>query len=332
VSPVHSIRSVLVTGATGFIGSNLALRLVEEGYRVRILRRAHSDLRALRGVDVEHRLGDIRDREAVENAVRGCDTVFHSAAIVSFKRSRYAEQLEVNVDGTRNIVAACLKEGVEQLVHTSSVAAIGYRHDDGLIDEETPFNWEGTAGYRVSKHRAEQEILDGVRRGLSAVMVNPSVVIGERDIHFHGGQILRDVRRGIVPLYIDGGMNVVYVGDVVAGHLAAAQRGRSGERYILAGENLTHREVFSRTAAIVGGRPPFARLPLPLLRLGAALLEKVTDALGKDPLITRDLVAGAGRFHWFTCGKAERELGYTSTPFDMAVRLTFAWYRSEGLL
>ncbi len=330
--PAHSINSVLVTGATGFIGSNLALRLVEEGHRVRILRRTGADLQALRGIDVEHRIGDIRDQEAVEKAVRGCDTVFHSAAIVSFKRSRYAEQLEVNVTGTRNIVAACLKEGVGRLVHTSSIAAIGYRTDQGLIDEETPFNWEGTIGYRVSKHRAEQEILSGVRRGLSAVMVNPSVVIGERDIHFHGGQILRDVRRGLVPLYINGGMNVVYVRDVVAGHLAAAQRGRPGERYILAGENLTHREVFSRTAAIVGGRAPFARLPLPLLRIGATLLEKVTDALGKDPLITRDLAVGAGRFQWFTCRKAENELGYSFTPFDIAVRRTFEWYRSEGLL
>jgi dihydroflavonol-4-reductase len=326
------MRTVLVTGATGCIGSNLAATLVERGYRVRILRRRHSDLRALRGIDVEHLVGDIRDPGSIENAMRGCDTVFHAAAIVSFKRSRYAEQLEVNVGGTRNVVTTCLKAGVERLIHTSSVAAIGYRSDTALIDEETPFNWEGTAGYRFSKHGAEQEVLTGVRHGLSAVIVNPSVVLGERDIHFHGGQIIRDVRRGIVPLYIDGGMNVVYVGDVVEGHLAAAMKGRSGERYILSGENLTHKEVFSRTAAIVGGRAPFARLPLSILRLGATVLEKVTDILGRDPLITRDLVTGAGRFNWFTCEKAKSELGYTVTPFDTAVWRTFEWYRSEGLI
>jgi dihydroflavonol-4-reductase len=326
------MKNVLVTGGTGFIGSNLAARLVERGYNVAILRRENSDLRALGKTEVRHCLGDVRDREAVRRAMAKCDTVFHTAAIVSFARKLQKDQLEVNVGGTATIVDACLALGVKRLIHTSSVAAIGYPLEGDLATEETPFNWPGTIGYKVSKHEAEQVVLRGVANGLDAVIVNPSVVIGERDIHWHGGQLIKAVKRGLVPFYIDGGMNMVYVGDVVTGQILAAQRGRSGERYILSGNNMTHKEIFRRTAHLIGGRPPFLKLPIPFLRLGAAAIEKVSGLVGTEPPISADLVAAAGRFNWFSNDKARRELGFSVTAFDEMTLAAYEWYVRNGFL
>lgn len=327
------MNRVLVTGGTGFIGANLAAALRARGIAVRILRRPSSDLRAIAGIDVEHCIGDVRDLASLLEAMRDCDTVFHCAAMVTFEKAKAEEQLAVNIGGTRNVVDACIRCGVQKLIHTSSVAAIGYPQSEGEpATEETLFHWNRTVGYKYSKHRAELEVLRRVQQGLFAVMVNPSVVVGERDIHFHGGDIIRRVKRWQVPAYIEGGMNVVYVGDVVQGMIAAAQCGRRGERYILGGENLTHKEIFRRTARIVGGLPPLVKLPLPALRAAAAFIEWFSNVLGVQPLLTPDLIAGAGRFNWYSSAKAQRELGYTITPFDEAIARAYRWYREAGLL
>lgn len=326
------MKNVLITGGTGFIGSNLAARLVELGYNVRILRRDNSDLRAIQGIDVEHCIGDLRDLESVRRAVMGSDTVFHTAAIVTFARKKRELQRAVNVGGTTNVVEACLAHGIERLIHTSSVAAIGYPHAGTIATETTPFNWPRTMGYKFSKYESEQVVLGGVTKGLNAVIVNPSVVIGERDIHMHGGQLIKEVKRGLVLFYIDGGMNVAYVGDVVNGHILAAQKGRTGERYILSGHNMTHKEIFHRTAELVGGRSPFMKLPIPMLRLAAGIVEKASSLFDMEPLISSDLVAGAGLYNWFSSEKARRELGYTITPFDKTILAAFRWYVQNGFL
>ncbi len=326
------MKKVLVTGGTGFVGANLADRLARMGCAVKILRRENSDLRAIDGVEAEHCMGDVRDADSLKRAMRGCDTVFHTAAIVTFEKSKSALQLEVNVSGTKNVVDACFASGVEKLVHTSSIAAIGYPPAGELATEETPFNWERVSGYKYSKYMAEQEILKGVQRGLNAVLVNPSVIVGERDIHFHGGDLIRRVRKYQVPFYIEGGMNVVYIGDVVSGHIAAAGRGKCGERYILGGENLTHKEIFRRIATIAGGLSPLVKLPLSFLRAGATVIEQTSKVLGIEPVITPALVAGAGKFNWFSSEKAIRELGYTITAFDDAIRRAYNWYHDNKML
>ncbi len=327
------MRNVLVTGGTGFLGSNLAHALLQEGCHVRILRRRTSDLRAIGNASVEHIIGDVRDRDSLRRAVKGCDTVFHTAAIVSYWRRERETMYEVNIEGTRNLVDVSLEAGVQRFIHTSSIAAIGFPEDGGLATESNAFNWERyDVGYRISKFRAEHEIQRGVKLGLPAVMLNPSIIIGPRDIHFHGGQIIRDVRKKRIFYFVEGGINVVFVGDVVAGHLAAAKRGGIGERYILAGENLTHKEVFTITAEIVGGIRPLFKLPLPLVRLIAASAEKIGNLLDKRPWVTRELVAGAGMTNYFSSEKAKQELGYTITPFREAVRVTYEWYRANGYL
>jgi dihydroflavonol-4-reductase len=322
------MKNVLVTGGTGFIGSNLAAALLQRGCNVRILRRPGSDLRALEGVIVEHVVGDVCDKDSLKSSMKGCDTVFHTAALISYWKKERPRMFDVNIGGTRNVVESCVELGVGRLVHTSSIAAIGFPDNGTTADERNKFNWDRyDVGYRISKFEAEKEVLSGVARGLDAVIVNPSVVIGERDIHFHGGQLIRDIYRKKIFYYIAGGMNVVYVGDVVRGHVLAAERGRSGERYILSGENLNHKEIISTIAEVVGGMTPLFQMPLACVKLVAATSEGVAAVFGNRPWVTRELFAGSHLKYHFSCSKAESELGYTRTPFREAVEKTFAWYR-----
>ena len=327
------MKNVLVTGGTGFVGSNLAIALLREGCNVRILRRPESDLRAIGSADVEHRLGDVRDIESLRSAMNGCDTVFHTAALVSYWRKDRERMYEINIHGTRNVVTAALESGIQKFVHTSSVAAVGFPETGNWADETNRFNWEPfDVGYRISKHRAEQEVLRGVESGLPGVIVNPSIVVGPRDIHFNGGQIIRDIFKKRLFFYIDGGMNIVHVNDVVRGHIAAAKRGRIGERYILCGENLRIRELFRATAEIVGGIEPRIKLTAPIVR-SVALLAELGGSLTKTkPWLTRELVARAGTSYYFSSAKAQRELGYTIKPFRTAIEDAFEWYKVNRFL
>ncbi len=326
------MRTALVTGASGCLGSALAIRLHNGGVGVRTLTRPGSDTRILEGIPVEAHTGDICDAGVLRKAMEGCDAVFHTAALVTFAQKAGEEQYRVNVLGTRAVVRACIDTGVGSLVHTSSVTAIGTPPPREPADETLVADRAHARGYKLSKILAEDEVLMGAGSGLRAMIVNPSVIIGERDTRFHAGQLIRDIKRGRVPFYVEGGMNIVYVGDVAEGMIEAAERGRAGERYILAGENLTHEEVFRRTAALIGGRPPFARFPLPLLTLLGRFVESVSAVLGVEPLLTRDLAAVAGRYHWFTAAKAERDLGFKATPFDMTIMAAYEWYRRNGYL
>jgi dihydroflavonol-4-reductase len=174
--------------------------------------------------------------------------------------------------------------------------------------------------------------MEGIREGLNAVIVNPGVVIGPGDTAFNGGAIIRTARQGLALFYPQGGMNVVYVGDIVNGMIAAAERGRSGERYILGGENLTHRQAFTIAAEITGKRPPFLPIPLAGVKLGARLFDLWGALTRREPMLTSELVSGAGLFNWYCSDKAVRELGYTITPFRDAVRVTYDWYKAHRLL
>ena len=326
------MKNVLVTGGTGFIGSNLAIELLREGCNVRILRRPGSDLRAIGSADVEHRLGDVQDLESLKRAMSGCDTVFHTAAMVSYWRKDRETMYAINIGGTRNVVTACLEAGIEKLVHTSSVAAIGFPEFGTLADETNQFNWEPyDIGYRISKHRAEQEVQRGLKLGLPAVIVNPSIVIGPRDINFHGGQIVRDIYKKRLFFYIEGGMNIVHVNDVVRGQIAAARMGRIGERYILCGKNLPIREIFKTTAEVVRGIVPKIRMPKSLVHSAAFIAEMIGNVTNSKPWVTRELVARAGTSYYFSCAKAVRELGYSVMSLRRATEGAFEWYVQNDL-
>lgn len=326
------MNCVLVTGGTGCVGSNLTIQLQKRGYNVRAFHRTHSNTLTLQGVDVEHHFGDTRDKDSLRKAMKGCDTVFHTAAMVSFWKKQRAEQMEINIVGTRNVLEVCLELGIEKLVHTSSVSALGYRTDGQLMDETTAYNWEANAGYKYSKHLAEMEVLKGVKRGIHAVMVNPSVIVGPRDVYFHGGQIIRDIVRSHIPFTVDGGMNVVSVHDVAAGHILAAERGRSGERYILGGFNMTFKEVFDLAANVLNGKAPRLKVPVWLIRTLGAVLDFVGDITDRQPWITSELVATIGMYNWYSSEKARRELGYTPTSLEHAIREGYEWYVENKLL
>lgn len=327
------MKNILVTGGTGFIGSNLTLKLLAEGYKVRILRRQDSNLSGINGIDVEHRIGDVRDKDSVRKAIRGSDTVFHTAATVSFWRKKRDLMYEVNVLGTRNVAEAALEAGIDRFVYTSSVATFGYRTDGIPTDETTEFNWGPlNIPYKDSKYQAELEVLKAVEKGLPGVIVNPTVVVGARDIHFHGGQMIRDVKRGLAPLYLDSWINVVYVGDVVFGHIQAAKKGRLGERYLLGGENLKTKEAFERTANIVGGLRPKIRVPFVFARATAQVCDLVSIVTNSKPLITPELIDAAEYENPYSAEKAIRELDYRITPFEVAVKEAYEWYVENGMI
>lgn len=329
------MKNVLVTGGTGFIGSRLASLLLQHGCSVSILRRASSDTSRLEGLDVRHCIGDVRDEETLRRHVRGHDTVFHTAAVISFWKPNHARMFDINVNGTRTVVHACRMEGVSRLMHTSSIAAIGHPAEaGGTADERSTFNWNTrTNGYKESKRRAEEHVMKAVQDGeLDAVIVNPGVVIGPGDTSFNGGKILKTAARGLMLFYPEGGMNIVYVDDVARGMIAAVLQGRKGERYILGGDNVSHRDAFTAAAELTGRRPPFIPVPTGAVKIAAALFDCWGIISRREPLITTELVSGAGLFNWYSSEKAQRDLGYTITPYRDALRMTYEWYRSNRLL
>ena len=326
------MKVVLVTGATGCVGSNLAIELLRRGYAVRAFHRETSNTLTLRDVAVEHAIGDVRDKESLRKVMRGSDTVFHTAAIVSFWKKRHAEQFDINVNGTRNVVELCIELGVRKLVHTSSIAALGFRTDGRSIDETTEYNWGTQHGYKYSKHRSEREVLNGVGLGLNATIVNPSVIIGPRDVNVHGGQIVRDIARGRIPLYVEGGMNVVGVHDVVKGHIAAAERGRSGEQYILGGSNMTFKEVFDLAARVLHGKAPTVEVPVWLARAVGNAVEFLGSVTNTKPWITSELLATIGSNNWYSIEKAKRELDYCPAPIEDAMEEAYEWYAENGMI
>ena len=248
---------VLVTGGTGFVGSQIVAALVRRGDTVRVLHRATSKLIMLEGLPIEHVLGDVQEPEAVARAVAGCDLVFHVAAVASYWRTQREQVYRVNVEGTRIVMEACLAAGVPRVVHTSSVAAIGIPRNGRPADERATFDaFSATFAYADSKHRAEAVVLQAVARGLPAVIVNPGAVYGAGDHNLISGSMVLELARRSVPLVPDGGLCVVDVDAIVRGHLAAAERGRIGERYILGGENLTLLEIATEICAVVGRRAP----------------------------------------------------------------------------
>ncbi len=328
----HNIKKVLITGGTGFIGSNLAEALLNRGCDVKILRRKNSDLRAVEGLDVEHLIGSLDNISSLRNALKNCDTVFHTAAVVAMWKGKREEQINTNIQGTKNILTAASESGVEKFVHTSSIAALGYKKDGDFSDEQTDFNWPENLTYKYSKHVAEQNVMQAIENGLPGVVVNPAIVIGQKDYRFHGGALIKRINSGFIPFYIPGGINIAYIDDVVQGHISAAEKGRVGERYILGGTNLTIKEAFDSIAKVIGARSPKIKAPENILKFVAKLFDFYSTLTGTKPPISSDLIASMGINFWFSSEKAIKELDYKITPFETAVQKTYEWYKDEGLM
>ncbi len=323
----------LVTGATGFVGSNVAAALAARGDRVRVLQRATSRLDALADVPVEYVTGDILDPESLGIAMQDCHLVFHVAAISQYWRSHREAVYRVNVNGTRCVMQAALVAGVQRVVHTSSVAALGYPADNAPADESQVFSSDlRWFVYGHSKYLAELEVQKAIEQGLPGVIVNPGIVIGPRDLNFVSGSIIRASVKGHLRMVPPGGSNIVHVSDVVAGHLAAAERGRVGERYILGGENLSHWEAAATVAQVTGGPGPVLIMPRWSLAPLACLVDLFNRVYPAPPLVTGQQIRLGGETFYVDNSKAVRELGLPQTSFRQAATDAYTWYREHGLL
>jgi len=326
---------ILVTGATGFVGSAVLRALVERGETVRVLARPSSPRRNLDGVACEVVEGDMTDAASMTRAMAGVRQLYHVAADYRLWARDPGELRRANLSGARATMEAALAAGVERIVYTSSVATLRAADAATVVDETAPLTEaEAIGAYKQSKVAAERLVEQLVaERGLPAVIVSPSTPIGPRDIKpTPTGRMVLEAAQGKIPAFVDTGLNLVHVDDVAAGHLLAMQRGRVGERYILGGQDLSLREMLSEIAALTGRKAPTLALPRGPLYPLAYLAEGWAQVTGKEPMLTRDALKMASHHMFFTSAKAEQELGYSARPHGEALEGALAWFRDAGYL
>ncbi len=318
------MKPVLVTGASGFLGWHVARRLIERGYSVRALVRAGSRLSEL---DAEPVSGDLRDPASLERAVAGCGLVFHVAADYRLWVKNRGELYRSNVDGTRHLLEAARRAGVERVVYTSTVGCIGIPRD-GLGDENTPVSLHEMSGaYKRSKFLAEQVALEFAGSGFPVVIVNPTAPVGDHDVKpTPTGQTVLDFMNGKMPAFIDTGLNIVDAYDTAEGHLLACERGRPGERYILGSENLTLAQILQLLAKITGRKAPTLRLPYAVAYCAGVCSTAWAEVTGVPPRVPIDAVRMARKKMWVTHEKARRELGFQPAPAETALRHAAEWF------
>lgn len=323
---------ILVTGASGFVGSAVVRALLARGETVRVLVRRSSARRNVAGLDVEIVEGDLLDPATLPAAVAGCKGVFHVAADYRLWTRDPDAMFRANVAGSRAIVEAAVAAGVKRIVYTSSVAVLG-NVPGGVADEETPVVYADMIGvYKQSKFRAEEAVRELIARaGAGVVIVNPSTPIGPRDVKpTPTGRMIVEAASGKMPAYVDTGLNVVHVDDVAAGHLLAYDKGVVGQRYVLGGENLSLKQILDEIASLTGHRPPKLRLPHNLILPIAAGAELWARLTGAEPFATIDGVRMAKKRMFFSSAKAMRELGYAPRPAIEALADAVAWFRENG--
>ncbi len=327
--------SVLVTGASGFVGSAVARKLIGRGEKVRLLVRKSSDRRNLEGLDAEPVEGDLRDPASLARALEGCTALYHVAADYRLWTRKPGELYESNVEGSRNIVLAGLEAGVGRIVYTSSVAVLGINKDASPANEETPVALGDMIGhYKRSKFLAEEAVRTLIaERGAPVVIVNPSTPIGPRDVKpTPTGRLVLEAAAGKMPAYVDTGLNVAHVDDVAQGHLLAFDKGKVGERYILGGDDMSLKEILAEVARLAGRRPPRIRLPHTLVMPVAAVSQGWARAFGGEPMATLDGIRMARKKMYFSSDKAKRALGYRPRPGIEALADAVAWFREQGYL
>jgi len=335
-----------VTGATGFLGSHVARVLAECGAQLRLLVRPTSDLRNLDDLkNADRVVGDLRDAASIEKALSGSDVVFHVAADYRLWVRDPDEMYRSNVEGTRSLLEAARKQRVRRVVYTSSVATMGFTSNQAwtgegarpctraVADEESPVSLADMIGhYKRSKFMAEQVAVDAARSGVDVVIVNPTTPIGERDIKpTPTGRIVLDFLKRKFPAYVETGLNLVDATECARGHVQALEKGRSGERYILGGENLTLKQILDRLAVITGLKSPTLKLPYVFAFAAGVVDEMVTGRLlGREPRATIDAVRMGRKMMFVSSAKAERELGWRTVPVDGALRRSVDWFRGNG--
>jgi len=321
-----------VTGATGFLGSHVARVLGEQGAALRLLVRSTSNLRNLEGLKAETAAGDLRDAGSVEKAMAGCDTVFHVAADYRLWVRDPDEMYRSNVEGTRAVLSAARKNGVLRVVHTSSVATMGFTTDGHPADEDSPVALADMIGhYKRSKFMGEQLALEAGRGGMHVVTVNPTTPVGEQDVKpTPTGRIVLDFLKRKFPAYVETGLNLVDVRTCAQGHVMALEKGKPGERYILGGENLTLKQILDRLGMITGLPSPKIKLPYAFAFAAGVVGEARGRIFGSEPRATVDTVRMGKKKMFASSDKAERELGWKIVPSEDALRRAVEWFRDNG--
>jgi dihydroflavonol-4-reductase len=325
---------ITVTGGTGHIGNVVVRELVGRGETVRLLVRSGGNLESVAGLGVEIVEGDVRDLSAVRTAVSGADVVYHVAGLIRISPGRGSLLHDVNVGGIQNVIEACAEEKVRRLVYTSSVHAFVELPEGTCLDESSPLDPDRVLGhYARSKAEATLALRKAVAQGLDAVVVFPSGVIGPYDYRPSDmGQLTLDVARGRLPFYVDGAYDFVDVRDVAAGVLAAADRGRSGEGYLLCGNRVRVKDFIDAVCGLTGARPPRMRAPRRVARAAGHLTPAYYRLTGKQARFTTYAIDVLYSNCEMTCAKARRELGFEPRPPMETIADTVRWFHAAGRL
>ncbi len=318
---------VLVTGASGFIGKWLVKALLDRGDQVRVLGRSEASFKDPLFQNTEKIYGDISNLEQVSAAVQGCEMVFHLAGLIGYTKTMYQKMIIANVVGTQNVVDACIQHKVKKLIHMSSVVAVGASFDKKPLNEDSEYNISHLhLGYFETKRRAEEIVLDAAKNNsLFALCINPSTVYGPGDAEKGSRKTQIKVAQGKFPFYTGGGVNVVHVEDLTKAILIASEIGRSGERYIIAGENILIKDLFRIIAEEAGVKAPWIRLPNWLVHI-------LGKAGGEKGPVNSETAWTSTLFHWFDSSKAQKELQLNPRPAREAIKESVQWMKEKGLL
>src|SRR6267142_1523159 len=322
-----------LTGATGFVGSHVARALVAQGADLRLVVRSGSDLRNIQELQAERVVGDLRDAASLKKAVAGCEVVFHVAADYRLWVRDPEQMYRSNVDGTKAILEAARENKVRRVVYTSSVATMGFQSNGHLANEDSPVSLANMIGpYKRSKFMAEEIAIQAGKSGMDVVVVNPTTPVGERDLKpTPTGRIVVDFLKKKFPAYVDTGLNLVDVAECARGHIAALEKGKTGQRYILGGENLTLKQILDRLAAITGLPSPKVRVPY-AVALATGVVDQVFTGYirRREPRATIDAVRMGRKKMFVSSGKAERDLGWRTLPVDGGLRRAVEWFQANG--
>lgn len=327
-----------ITGATGFLGSNLVKMLVKQGANVTILIRTKSKHPFLNHLDVIKVEGDITDYESVLNGMKGCSHVYHTAGLLSYRKIDLDKLMEVNVKGTENVCKAALESDIKKLVHVSSTSAVGIpKNKDKPANETYPFHkkWRRNP-YMMTKRLSEQVALEYADKGLNVVVVNPSTFYGPGDIKIHSGEVFKNINSGNLRIVPPGGTGVIAIEDCIHGLISAMDKGIKGQRYILNGENLTLIKLFNTIANLLEKPPITKKFPKWIyfpLYFTSFLLEEVFRMFGKNPIIDCGTIDMAWRYRYFDSKKSENKLGWKPrVSFEQTCKYALDFYRSEGII
>jgi dihydroflavonol-4-reductase len=324
---------IFLTGATGFVGHQVALALAAEGADLRLLVRKTSNLANLEGIRGETHLGDLSDPESIRPALSGCDAVVHVAADYRLWIRDPKAMYRANVDGTRELLRGAREAGVPRVVYTSSVATMHFRTDGLIINEDTPVALNDMVGhYKRSKFLAEREAIKAADTGQQVIILNPTTPIGPNDAKpTPTGRIIVDFLNRKFPAYMDTGLNLVDVAEVARTHVAALTLGEPGRRYILGGENLTLKQILDKMSAITGIPSPTVKIPFAVAATYAFFEEWITGRMrGREPRATLEEVRMGRKKMYASSAHAQQQLGFRIVPVYPAMRAAIEWFRAHG--